>query len=504
MINFSLNTGVSLQQLTYIRSIKLALDNGSGFIEYKVITDFAGTINADAITTITDSGNSTNYYNDASSTGELGYATFTVDFLWLNDSSTHSISSISLCSDTSGDTLIATSNTSLGFTEIKLTSGTSYHIKLTGKFVDNTDAGDNVTLGKQIAAYLRFENIIASPRHATEFREGLVRFVTSGANDNQKASSVYTAETVDTLISTATKDSIHVENVTIVENGQANNVSASGVQYQYSSTDGAIITFNAGATEKVTISGELSANSYTGAGVQSSTTNWDAAANNSKIPTIEIVSTVANDLQEQIDALNAGQNLADIVKTLQDLITQDLTNLKAKNDTLNNSDTTLISVGDKVQVLVDDYNGGVPTVYELVKGTLPTGVTLTELGIAYSITDDGTKHVYVSSATSGYYWEYIGPYGASSTAASNIKNEQLEVGAIGLFMYSEVGDEKSIGSSVSGSYLTPVGMSLPFSGEIQYKMSGSAQSGTFRIMSVAFKRTSLSPCLVLAQKISED
>ena len=79
-----------------------------------------------------------------------------------------------------------------------------------------------------------------------------------------------------------------------------------------------------------------------------------------------------------------------------------------------------------------------------------------------------------------------------------------EVGSIGLFLYTEVGAQKSYGETVSGCYLKPVGMSLPNSGQISYKSvaTTNALTGTWKLLSVAMKRTATEPCLVLAQKIS--
>ena len=80
------------------------------------------------------------------------------------------------------------------------------------------------------------------------------------------------------------------------------------------------------------------------------------------------------------------------------------------------------------------------------------------------------------------------------------------IGAIGLFVYTEVGVEKGIGETIDGSYLKPVGMSLPISGQISYKSATPVPAYTntrWRLMSLAMKRTSASdPCLVLAQRIS--
>lgn len=86
--------------------------------------------------------------------------------------------------------------------------------------------------------------------------------------------------------------------------------------------------------------------------------------------------------------------------------------------------------------------------------------------------------------------------------ASNVN----EVGSIGLFLYTEAGDEKTYGATINGVYLKAVGMSLPMSGQISYKAAAlvPACSGTWKLLSLAVKRTATEPCLVMAQKISND
>lgn len=93
-----------------------------------------------------------------------------------------------------------------------------------------------------------------------------------------------------------------------------------------------------------------------------------------------------------------------------------------------------------------------------------------------------------------------------------------EVGSMGLFIYTEndnsspyksgytpSGAEKGLGAEVPGAYLKPVGMSLPMSGQISYKAANlvTPLSGTWKLLSIAMKRTLTEPCLVLAQKISD-
>lgn len=160
-----------------------------------------------------------------------------------------------------------------------------------------------------------------------------------------------------------------------------------------------------------TFTGGIIANStISGTGVQSVVENWNASANNSKLPTVLVVNsalntmstTITNLLQPQIDAINAGQNLADIVDQIGSLISYDVTNLKARGE-------GTITIGDKIQVLHDktDSSGtvvpsysGVATVYELVKGTKTSARDQT------------------STFDSDYYWHYIGEYGCDSYTKS--------------------------------------------------------------------------------------
>ena len=171
-----------------------------------------------------------------------------------------------------------------------------------------------------------------------------------------------------------------------------------------------------------TFTGGIVANSsITGTGVYSSydATSWANTANNGKLPTLETVRSaiVAGDnavttafqnadtnLQSQIDAINAGQNLADIVDLCADLTGHSLTGLKARGD-------TGITIGDKIEVLHDKTKAdgtqdptasGVSTVYELVKGTP-------------SVSDVKDK---VSTVDNQYYWHYIGEYGVDAYTKS--------------------------------------------------------------------------------------
>ncbi len=74
----------------------------------------------------------------------------------------------------------------------------------------------------------------------------------------------------------------------------------------------------------------------------------DITTDTDKVLSSKAVNTIKTNLQEQIDGINAGQNLADIVA--------DLT-------ALNNLDTSKLKSGDKVQVLVDSNHDNASTVY---------------------------------------------------------------------------------------------------------------------------------------------
>lgn len=115
-----------------------------------------------------------------------------------------------------------------------------------------------------------------------------------------------------------------------------------------------------------------------------------------------------NELQSQIDGINAGQNLADIVDTTDALAAYDISHLKAKGDSLPGKPSTPLTIGDKVQVL-----GGADaqsSVYELIKGTKPESE-------ANSIV----------SSTNGYYWHYIGVYGTNAYTKAEINTKVDEI-----------------------------------------------------------------------------
>lgn len=111
-----------------------------------------------------------------------------------------------------------------------------------------------------------------------------------------------------------------------------------------------------------------------------------------------------NDLQSQIDGINAGQNLADIVNNTTELAIYDVSHLKAKDDFQHGSSGAKWAIGDKVQVLGGGDTDAQSCVYELIKGTKPEGET------------DSIQ----STNNAAYYWHYIGVYGTNAYTKAEI------------------------------------------------------------------------------------
>lgn len=166
---------------------------------------------------------------------------------------------------------------------------------------------------------------------------------------------------------------------------------------------------------------EVSATKFSGNGVVKSITD-STLADAELIPTDGAVKTYVdsktstlnqnitdlqtkdNELQSQIDGINAGQNLADIVNDTTALAEYNVSHLKAKDDFQHGTSGATWKIGDKVQVL----GGGAvqSSVYELVKGTKPEGETNS-----------------IVSNTDGYYWHYIGVYGTNAYTKAEIDTE---------------------------------------------------------------------------------
>lgn len=167
---------------------------------------------------------------------------------------------------------------------------------------------------------------------------------------------------------------------------------------------------------------EVSATRFSGDGVVDAIT-MNASQSNQHIPTDHAVKTYVdgkvetlngnvkslqekdNDLQLQIDGINAGQNLADIVDTTDALAEYDISHLKAKDDFQHGSSGAKWAIGDKVQVLGDANVQS--CVYELIKGTKPA--------------ED--KDSIQSTNNAAYYWRYIGVYGTNAYTKSEIDKQ---------------------------------------------------------------------------------
>ena len=170
---------------------------------------------------------------------------------------------------------------------------------------------------------------------------------------------------------------------------------------------------------------EVSATKFSGNGV-SSDISADAVNNGTKLPTCAAVATFVDsktgtlvqtittlqhkdeNLQSQIDGINAGQNLADIVNNTTELAAYDVSHLKAKGDYQHGEEGETWAIGDKVQVLGGDKVQS--SVYELVKGDMPEGAG----NIA-------------AKDWAGYYWRYIGVYGTNAYTKSEIDAKVNEI-----------------------------------------------------------------------------
>lgn len=165
---------------------------------------------------------------------------------------------------------------------------------------------------------------------------------------------------------------------------------------------------------------EVSATKFSGSGVVTSITT-NTLSDSALIPTDGAVKTYVDnttgtlvqtitalqgkdrDLQSQIDGINAGQNLADIVNNTTELAAYDISHLKAKDDQ-HGAEGATWAIGDKVQVL---GGGNVQSsVYELIKGQMP----------------EGAGNIAVKD-WAGYYWRYIGVYGTNAYTKSEVDAE---------------------------------------------------------------------------------
>lgn len=152
-----------------------------------------------------------------------------------------------------------------------------------------------------------------------------------------------------------------------------------------------------------------------------------------------------NDLQSQIDGINAGQNLADIVNNTTELAGYDVSHLKAKDDFQHGTSGAKWAIGDKVQVL--GGSDAQSCVYELTKGTKP----------------ESEANSIQSTKNTNYYWHYIGVYGTNAYTKSEIDtkvgdiNTKIGEKASTDYVNTELGkkvDKTQITTTISGDTAT--------------------------------------------------
>lgn len=207
---------------------------------------------------------------------------------------------------------------------------------------------------------------------------------------------------------------------------------------------------------------EVSATKFSGDGVVDAITT-NATQTNQSIPTDYAVKTYVdgktdtltqnvatlqskdNDLQSQIDGINAGQNLADIVNNTTELEAYDVSRLKAKDDFQHGEEGETWAIGDKVQVLGDANVQS--SVYELIKGTKP----------------EGEANSIQSTNNTNYYWHYIGVYGTNAYTKGEIDtkvgeiNNALDTKANQSYVDTELGkkvDKDQITTTISDTTAT--------------------------------------------------
>lgn len=246
----------------------------------------------------------------------------------------------------------------------------------------SADANERVRLSGACdnARKLRFETVRASVPYATSFGSGTVRFTADG--ENASADTVYSSAKIDEKLSAISAG--QAEGYVPWDTSEDGAVLVGSVTLNtLNATDG-VITFDGRlqgdsvAAEPsygdgvLNTSGQLVTDTY----IASMVSNEVSANRPNMLVTssgiAEYVDAADNNLQSQIDALNAGQNLADIVNDVAALEAYDVTHLEAKGT--QEEDGTVIAIGDKIQILHDTKNAG--TTIEVVE--TPSGMVGTD------------------------------------------------------------------------------------------------------------------------------
>ena len=259
------------------------------------------------------------------------------------------------------------------------------------------------------ARKLRFETVRASVPYATSFGSGTVRFTADG--ENASADTVYSSAKIDEKLSAISAGQAEgyvpwdtdEDGATLVGSVTLNTLNA---------TDG-VITFDGRlqgdsvAAEPfysdlgLSTSGQLVTDTY----IASMVANTVSSNEPNKLVTssgiARYVDAVDNNLQSQIDALNAGQNLADIVNDVAALEAYDVTHLEAKGATDADGDT--VAIGDKIQVLHDTRNASTEiTIEETPSGSVGTDGSGNPIA---SYSEDGFVYFNFSSdIPAAYVW----------------------------------------------------------------------------------------------------
>lgn len=251
-----------------------------------------------------------------------------------------------------------------------------------GKYLSKTEAGNT---------YLTQENATATYLSKTEASSTYLTQTNADATYLKKTD----AETAAGNYAKLNADNNFAANTTNTFNGD---VTVKGTFAVGESQEAATFT--------VTADGIISGNAINNDKVSSAESN--------KLPTEGAVKSALNDvesalqskynkLQSQIDGINAGQNLADIVNNTTELAGYDVSHLKAEGDSLPGEPSTPLTIGDKVQVL---GGGDVQScVYELVKGTKQADADIQ------------------STDNAAYYWRYIGVYGTNAYTKAEVDTE---------------------------------------------------------------------------------
>lgn len=244
------------------------------------------------------------------------------------------------------------------------------------------------------------------------------------------------------------------------------------------------------------------------------TGNWGGLPNPHAEARFELTGEVeAENYQERIRVRKTQSvNNPDDVRTYIDLYADHINNVgddihfktlvhsQGTDGVLTTSTEELLTISNEKGVYSSKFAGGY-----VINGQSyafgPAGSLDVDTAITAAADD---LHAPTSAAVKSYVSEAI--TNSQDVVLTSISNANA-IGSMGLFLYADTTDagQKSYGELIDGAHLKPVGMSLPNSGQISYKSVAleAPLTGSWKLLSVAMKRTATEPCLVLAQKVSE-